>query len=98
MGIMKSSFGGSLSLNRLLRGFRTPGGSSETGGNFRVLSAWRKFKHKTNMADIQTLLLVEGKGYYGVLLHFVYKQLLRRSEGDQLGAKLIVACLWCVLL
>lgn len=55
-GKMRSSAGGSLVLNRLLRGSRTPGGSWEIGGNFKVFEAWRKLKNKTktNMAGIQT--------------------------------------------
>lgn len=37
---MKSSIGGSLALNRPLRGLKTLGGSSEIGGNFRAFGAF----------------------------------------------------------
>lgn len=47
-GKMKSSAGGSLALNWLLRGSRTLGGSSKIGGNFKAFGAWRKWKTKQN--------------------------------------------------
>lgn len=52
--MMKSSVGGSLTLNWLLRGSRILGGSSKIGGNFKAFGAWRKFKYKNiNMTGIQ---------------------------------------------